>query len=46
MKRVYLYAVIILSAIFTDCAPSQQYTGVWVNKEKIEGKKKVQQRKR
>jgi hypothetical protein len=38
MKRVHLLFLIAITASFAACAPSQKYTGVWVNKDKIKGK--------
>ena len=38
MKRGHLLFACAIATIFTACAPSQQYTGVWVNKDKIKGK--------
>ena len=38
MKRTHLLFVLTIVIIFSACAPSSQYTGVWVDKDKIKGK--------
>ena len=38
MKRAHLLFTITIVTIFSACAPTQEYTGVWVNKDKIKGK--------
>lgn len=38
MKRIQLVTVIALALFFAACSSSKEYTGVWVNKEKIQGK--------
>jgi len=38
MKRVWVFPVIIIAIFFTACASSKETPGVWVNKEKIQGK--------
>ena len=38
MKRLSLFSVLVFILLITSCAPVQESTGVWVNKEKIQGK--------
>jgi len=38
MKRVLLLAVIAITVIFAACVSAKEPTGVWVNKEKVQGK--------
>ena len=38
MKKDLLFPVIIAGLIFASCSSSKESTGVWVNKEKIQGK--------
>ena len=38
MKRIHLLITVTIVTIFLSCAPSSQYTGVWVDKNKIKGK--------
>jgi len=39
MKKVHVVAILLLSLFVTSCGPSKDITGVWVNKDKIKGKK-------
>lgn len=38
MKRIHLLITITVVTIFSACAPTSEYTGVWVDKNKIKGK--------
>ena len=38
MKRVWVLSVIIVTVFLAACASSKETAGVWVNKEKIQGK--------
>jgi len=38
MKRAWIFPVIIIAVFFAACASSKETPGVWVNKEKIQGK--------
>ena len=38
MKRTHLLFLLSIITILSSCVPSSQYTGVWVDKDKIKGK--------
>ena len=38
MKRNYFFSVVVLLIILASCASSKETPGVWVNKEKMQGK--------
>jgi hypothetical protein len=38
MNKIVLLAFSVVTILLNACAPSQQSTGVWINKEKIAGK--------
>ena len=38
MKKTHLLFLLSTVTILSSCAPSSQYTGVWVDKDKIKGK--------
>ena len=38
MKRVWVLSAIIVTVFFAACSSAKESTGVWVNKEKIQGK--------
>lgn len=38
MKRVHILSILVTALILSACSSSKETTGVWVNKEKIQGK--------
>jgi len=38
MKKDLLFLVVIITLLFLGCSSSKESTGVWINKEKIQGK--------
>ena len=38
MKKILILSVPFITLFFLSCSPTQESTGVWVNKEKIQGK--------
>lgn len=38
MKKIHILSVPVIVLFFLSCSPTQESTGVWVNKEKIQGK--------